>query len=329
MEKVERYIYAVTRMLPEEQRADIEKELRSLIEDMLSDRSVDREVADQDIEAVLIELGDPAGLAQQYRTKKRYLIGPENYDTYFFVLKIVIAAVAFGITLAMVIGYFITPPQSIVEVVGDYFGGLISALFQGFAWVTIIFGIFEYFDVAIGKEFKEKKWSPAELPSLPVKEKIIKPSEAIFGIVIAVLAVILFNTADHLIAIYIISDEAPTQVIPIFNQVTFRSVLFLLNIMLAIGITKELIKLAVGKWTRSLAVINLFANLISFSLFVLFINTAGLWNDEFFSYWVNAGFVPVDTDPVTLWNRVITGLIIVVGFGMLLDSVLNLVKGLK
>ena len=36
MEMVERYIYAVTKKLPEKQRSDIEQELRSLIEDMLS-----------------------------------------------------------------------------------------------------------------------------------------------------------------------------------------------------------------------------------------------------------------------------------------------------
>ena len=38
MDLINRYIYAVTQKLPESQRADIEKELHGLIEDMLEDR---------------------------------------------------------------------------------------------------------------------------------------------------------------------------------------------------------------------------------------------------------------------------------------------------
>ena len=36
---IDRYVYQVVKHLPQEQRADIEKELRGLIEDMLSARS--------------------------------------------------------------------------------------------------------------------------------------------------------------------------------------------------------------------------------------------------------------------------------------------------
>ena len=38
MDLINRYIYAVTQKSPESQRADIEKELHGLIEDMLEDR---------------------------------------------------------------------------------------------------------------------------------------------------------------------------------------------------------------------------------------------------------------------------------------------------
>jgi uncharacterized membrane protein len=69
MEKLERYIYAVTKKLPEKQRGDIEKELRSLIGDMLADRVGENEASSDDMEAVLIELGNPNELADQYREK--------------------------------------------------------------------------------------------------------------------------------------------------------------------------------------------------------------------------------------------------------------------
>lgn len=38
MELIDRYIYAVTKKLPQKQREDIEKELRTLIDDMLEER---------------------------------------------------------------------------------------------------------------------------------------------------------------------------------------------------------------------------------------------------------------------------------------------------
>jgi hypothetical protein len=325
---VDRYIFAVTRKLPEKQREDIEKELRSLIEDMLSARTKGLEASDADVEAVLAELGDPGLLADSYRADKKYLIGPENYDTYFYVLKIVIAAVSFGITLAIAIGYFVNPPQGLVEVVSNYLGSLFGAIFQAFAWVTIVFAIFEYNNVSLRKEFKDQEWSVKDLPQLPANDLIIKPAEAIFGLLFAIIAVTIFNTADHLIGIYSLSEEGATVFVPLFNHVTFRSLLPLLNIMLAIGIVKELIKLATGKWTRTLAYLNLAFNAISFSLFVLFIRNDKLWNDAFFAYLRATGIFPDDVDLLLLWSKVITILIVVTAFAFLLDSMINLVKTL-
>ena len=329
MEKVDRYVYAVTRRLPEKQRSDIEKELRSLIEDMLGARAGEGEVSNRDIEAVLTELGNPAELADQYREKKKYLIGPENFDLYVFVLKIVIAAVAFGITLALTIGYFVNPPQSLAEIAGGYFNALVTALFQGFAWVTVVFAIFEHYDFRPGKEFKDEEWSPADLPELPVREALIKPAEAIVGIIFAVLALILFNTADHLIGIYIFSEDTATRIIPLFNHVLFRSLLPLLNIMLVIGIIKEILKLIIGRWTLSLAVINAAFNLVSFALFAIFINSAGLINPEFAAFWVDLGLIPSDADLMALWSQAAKGLTIVVALALLIDTIVNFVKAVR
>jgi hypothetical protein len=132
-----------------------------------------------------------------------------------------------------------------------------------------------------------------------------------------------------LIAIYFISDNAVRTVIPIFNHEVFRSLLPLLNIMLAVGITKELIKLMVKKWTVGLALANMVFNLASFGLFFLFINGEGLWSEAFTAFWFDAGLVPVGEDPAYLWGRLISGLTIAVAVALLIDTVANLVKGFK
>lgn len=69
MELFERYIYAVTQQLPMKQRADIEQELRSLMEDMLDERVQGREATTEDIESVLQELGPPNEMAAVIGTK--------------------------------------------------------------------------------------------------------------------------------------------------------------------------------------------------------------------------------------------------------------------
>jgi hypothetical protein len=329
METVERYIYAVTRKLPEKQRDDIEKELRGLIEDMLEDRTSGQEPSTADIEEVLIELGSPSEMADQYREKKQYLIGPGIVNTYFLVLKIVLAAIAFGITVALTIGYFVNPPQSLFEIIINYFGTLIAALFQGFAWVTIIFAVIERYDPSAGKGTEDEKWTPADLPPLPSRETVIGPIEPIVGLIFAIIGFVIFNTADHLIGIYFVSEEGATRVIPLFNHEVFRSLLPLLNIMIAIGVIKESLKLIVGKWTPVLAYLNTAFNLVSFGLFLTFIRSEGLWNSAFFDFWVEAGLISPEADPLLLWGRVIAGFIAIVGIAFIIDTITSLVKALK
>lgn len=329
MEKVERYIFAVTKRLPQKQRSDLEQELRSLIEDMLSEQVKNSKTTEKDIDQVLLELGNPALLADRYRAKRNYLIGPENYETYFLVLKIVIAAVAFGITLAMTIGFFVEPPGSIVELFIEYFSALFGALVQVFAWITAIFAIIEHRNVSMNEEFKNEPWNPADLPELPDKNLAIKPAEPLVGLLFAVLAIILFNTAEHLIGIYSFSDDGVMRLIPLFNHEGFRALLPLLNIMLAIGIFKESLKLVIRKWTRGLALANLVFNLLSFGLFILFVRGDSLWSDAFFAFWLEIGLIPVGADPIIIWDKAITGLIAVVALALLIDSAVNLIKSFR
>ena len=80
---INRYIYAVTRELPEKSRKEIANELKELIDDMLGGMNQAMS-AEEKIEQVLRELGNPKELANRYRGKSRYLIGPKYFDKYLF-----------------------------------------------------------------------------------------------------------------------------------------------------------------------------------------------------------------------------------------------------
>lgn len=65
----ERYIYAATRGLPRARRADIEQELRTLIDDLLEERCAGREPTEKDLRVVLTDLGTPAEIREKYNPR--------------------------------------------------------------------------------------------------------------------------------------------------------------------------------------------------------------------------------------------------------------------
>ena len=90
---IERYIYAVIKTLPTRMREDVERELHSLISDMLEERCQDMPSTEHDVLVVLTELGRPAELAAKYRPERAsYLIGPGYYAAYKFLLGLVLGA---------------------------------------------------------------------------------------------------------------------------------------------------------------------------------------------------------------------------------------------
>ena len=103
-ELIDRYVYAVTRRLPARLRNDIDKELHSLIEDMLEARCDGLMPEERDVRVVLTELGTPSELAAKYMPEGRdHLIGPAYYSNYKIVTGNVIASVDFGLIIS---GYF-------------------------------------------------------------------------------------------------------------------------------------------------------------------------------------------------------------------------------
>ncbi len=319
---IDRYVWQVTKRQPLSQQADIEKELRGLIDDMLTAKS--EKPTKEDLISVLRELGHPSGLAAKYSNTKNWLIGPEYFDIYLTLLKIVLAVSAFGVILAEVIGYITEPPQNILSAIGLLFVSVLSAAMQAFAWVTGIFAIVEHY----AKNAPDKKdWNPADLPQVPEAKNRIKPSEPIFGIVFTVIFLVVINTMPHLLGAYIYNDSAYV-IVPLFNLTTFYKLLPLIDIMICIGIVKELLKLIIGRYTVSLALVLISLNLISLVMFIwLFGPSSEIWNPNFLSglgtEWSNSA------EAAYSWNlipRILAGLSI---FGNVVDCIQLIVRAFR
>jgi hypothetical protein len=326
---IDRYVYQVVKHLPQEQRADIEKELRGLIEDMLSARTDDPTT--EDVEAVLKELGEPFELAAKYRGSRFHLIGPEYYGMYWLVLKIVIAAVAFGMALAQIIGNIASPPESIWTAVGLFFATVFSGLVQAFAWVTIVFALMERF--AREKLWKKGEWNPSDLPPVPVQQAVIKKSEPIAGIIFSILWLILMTTAPYLIGAYIaapgevVSVQSFHSIVPVFNLNVLAHLMPLVVIIICLGIVKEVLRLAEGRYTVRLAIATTVISAASLILFIWVYGGPAIWNPNFVTM-LNAAW-GADGTAAYVWGifpKILVGLTI---FGTVVESVTAFVRALR
>ena len=326
---IDRYVYQVVRHLPQAQRADIEKELRGLIEDMLSARS--ENPARADVEAVLKELGRPFELAAKYRGTGRHLIGPEYYDIYVFVLKIVLAAVAFGTALAQIIGNVVTPPEYIWAAIGMFFASIFSGLVQAFAWVTVVFALMEHF--VREKPWKKEEWNPSDLPPVPVQQAVIKKSEPIAGIIFSILWLMLITTAPYLIGAYIPSAGETAgiagsmhAIVPVFNLTVLAQLMPLVVIIICLGIIKEVLRLAEGRYTVRLAITLTVINAVSLILFIWVYGGPAIWNPDFVAS-LNAAWTNSTADQIwSIVPKILVGLAV---FGNVVDSITMFVRALR
>lgn len=329
MDLVNRYIYAVTKGLPATQREDIEKELRGLIDDMLAESAGDSQPTQKDAEAVLLELGEPSQLADRYRESKRYLIGPDKFDLYLKILKIVLAAVTFGVTVALVIRCLVDPPTNVAQILGEIISTVISAGFSAFTWVTVIFAIAERLDNPVLHSRVQQEWKPSQLPPVPSKTSVIKPHEPILGIIFGVLFLILFYFGSYLLGAYIANEGQGTTFIPIFATEVLRKSMPAIIILCCLGIAKECAKLIIGRWTLGLAFIHTVCNVAYLILFIMVFGDPHIWNQGFMDQLMEAMGRRAEANLAAMWHGFTKSFVWIVVLITILETGVALYKSLK
>ena len=203
---VERYIYAVVRRLPEKERKDVSLKIDELISSMLAERAGSGESEEEQVRAVLNELGNPEELARNYsNVAKNCLIGEPHFSLYKRVLKIVLIAVAGALALAILIEWLTGVPGGVEYDLGGIIllttkgiihllSTIISGLQGAFAIVTIIFAILYH----QGVELDSEKFDLNDLPELPDTEKRTGIGEFIVSMVFLSIFAVLFVVLPHI-----------------------------------------------------------------------------------------------------------------------------------
>ncbi|MCX5775281.1 MAG: hypothetical protein NTV44_02830 [Firmicutes bacterium] len=278
---IERYIHDVTKRLPETSRAEVGKELRANIDDMLPPNPTN-----EDIKKVLITLGEPRVLASKYRGKQRYLISPEWMDEYLQVLKIVLIVVGSLGFFSALITHILYPSATtaigiFAEVVSSVFSEVCSNLFSGFAVVTLVFVAIDYFKV----NSKRGPWNPDNLPKLPkpTDTKISKVGSLI-GLMMALIlgSFFIFLLFENQRYVGWFEWEGGVRVIyPIFTDAVCQlfAPLFIVSFLLAIG--DSIIKYYYGKWNLVTATSHTIYQILSVALVLTFFRQPNLMNPAF------------------------------------------------
>lgn len=326
---INRYIYAVTQKLPQAQREDIAKELQGLIEDMLEERVQGEKVVDKDVEEVLLELGNPKHLAQKYRGTKKYLIGPEFFDAYILVLKIVMISVVATMGIGFVI-QIILEPMSILDNFVDFIVSFVTAIPIAFGWTTFGFAIGEYFNEINPKQLQmEKEWEVADLPPIPDKKRQIKRGETITGILFYVLFLVIFAFSSEYFGIWIFHDEF-SGVVSFLNEETYGASLFLIILIFGFGLIKECLKLIYGKWTMKLVIYTSIVNCIPILAILFMMSGPAFWNPDFMVELTQAGLLKEGSEAYKTvniaWNQATSWILIILVIGLIWDAVYGFIK---
>lgn len=312
---IDRYIYAVTKRLPESVREEVKSELLANINDMLPENP-----KDEDIEKVLKTLGHPRVLAKNYETKERYVISPWFYADYIQTLKIVMIIV---VAISVATGFFDAiiniEAQSlflqIVEVFAKIISSAIGGVVTSVAYVTAIFWVIEY--VATNSK-KEATWELKDLPEVPKVNKSAKISktESMIGLILGTVFSIIFIIVliDYMDVVGIYDDGV--MITQIFNTTVTNTFIVFFIISAVISIAVSLLKIYYGEWKLNLAILYTAFQILSTVLFLIFINHPQLILPEVFD--TIAFYMEIDTVSVIegfdKGVRFLTGFIAVVVF---------------
>ncbi len=280
MNLIDRYVTEVGKNLPLlKGREDIEKELRSTLEDMLEDR-VQKTARPRD-EAMEIEIlkeyGSPQKVAATYNPQP-YLIGPKLFPFFLFVLKIVVTVVvSVMLVLAGVQAVMDTPFMGgdFVKIIGQGLSNAFSAAIAAFGNLVLIFAILERTlpEKEFGSFSDEKDWDPASLAKEPDPDAVSR-FELITEIVFTFVALAILNLYPQWLGMYFFTNGEQTF-IPLFTDAFFKFVPWI-NVTLVAQILLDVYLLRNAAWTNLTRIFNILIDSASLVLTVILLRTPNI-----------------------------------------------------
>ena len=267
MNLIDKYIAEVGKHLPRKNRADIEAEIRSTLEDMLEERKqAQGEANDETIIALLKEYGAPREVAESY-TGPHYLIGPRVFPIFELVTKIVMAVLlAVGLAgLGIGLARSDVTGLELLKRIGESALSTLEWMITAFGNIVLTFAILER--VLPAKEFEEEQeWDPADLASEPDPDRV-KFGEQVFEMFFLVLFLIVFNLYPGIIGIGFFNNNDWIFISPILTE-AFFSYLPWINLLILLQLGFNVYLLRQRFWNTTTRLMNVLLELGSIALAV-------------------------------------------------------------
>lgn len=302
----DRYVAATARHVDEAQRAELERELRATIQDMVDGRldagAPDRATAERE---VLVELGDPLRLAASYSGRPLHLLGPAVYPAWRRLVTLLLATIVpLAAAVTMAARALLGDDQTIGTVVA---GGITTALMaagQVVFWVTLVFVVIE----RTGAAGTLPDWDPDQLPE-PQGARAVTMTDTAATIIVVVVGVL---------AVVWQQFDSPVrrggEQVPVLDPSLWSSwIPWILGVWLATAVFGVVLH-RTGRWTWRLAAVNALLEAAFAVPVVVLLLSHRLLNDEFVAALVDGGWqdaeqhlaltVAATVVVVTVWGAV-------------------------
>ncbi|MFA6801173.1 MAG: hypothetical protein WCR19_03595 [Acholeplasmataceae bacterium] len=320
---IDKYVFAVTKRLPENQREEVKKDLESNIYEMLSENPSDLE-----IDEVLHNLGNPRVIAQNYLGEQKHVIDPLFYNDYITTLKIVLIIFGCIAVLATTLDSLINVGdlsifEIFVQMISNIFGSLFDSLFICFSIVTLVFwGMSQ----PKSKEKILKNWKLKDLPDIakPDKVTINRISIIIEFMIVSIISIffiIVLMFYSNKIGWY----ENSQLVVTIFSADVIKAIVPYLIISLVLDMIVYLMKIKYLKYNVKMVVIHAISQLLGLTAFVVLINHPDFINVGFIDYlstYVNMSYQEISY----IIEQVIVVITIVAIVSVCIDLISHIVK---
>ncbi|MCL2379108.1 MAG: hypothetical protein FWC77_08285 [Defluviitaleaceae bacterium] len=281
-----RYIYAVTRHLPTKMQYDVERELDSLISEMLDERRGNNPASSQqDLKDVLAELGSPEELALKYGgNERKALISGVYFLMYKRVLITVLPIIAAVLAALTTIGFFVGDEPSLsIIIIGivnvtylshamQIFTVTIGGVVQAFAVITVVFAVLDYRKVEMqGGEF-------FDLPEIPIAKMKISPVEPVFWIAFSIVTTILLLGFPQ-----VMGARFDGSWVTVFNIEVVRGLWLPILVWTLLEIIAEAVKLVEGQYNMRVAAVTVVACVLQIVCVVAVFGNSNIINPEVIS----------------------------------------------
>jgi hypothetical protein len=268
----DRYLSAILKGIPVDQRSAVDAELRQAIDTSVSERMAQGEDPQTAEQIVLRGLGDPMRVSATYSGRSLSLIGPNFYPEYIRLLRLLVSIVVPIVTVVVGIMTALSG-ESLWSVVLAAVGSGFMVGIQIAFWVTLVFAVLDRRTTDGSAVTSE--WDLDDLPELTDNRIGLGDTLAsITGLSLLVLFLLWQPTYQE-------SLDPGGPAIPILNPELSTLWIPVLIVILLASITLELIKYRAGRWNVPLAVVN---TLLSFSFAfsaIFIISSDQLLNPEF------------------------------------------------